>query len=189
LARLLDSPPDRVSPLDGMALVKQKVRLLSAMAGHFAPKPGAERFPEYNVATDLKSAQAVFGRWPTPIVLSGYEIGEAILYPARSIQQDYNYVAHHPVAEGYTLYDQMPYDRSTWDLTSVLYAVRPEVGYFGLSPQGRVIVENDGATQFRPKAGGSRRYLTVNPEQIKRVLAIFVTLCSRPPDGMRNKRP
>ena len=83
MARLLDSKPDAVSPLDGMMLVKKKVRLLSAMAGKFAPTSGVERFQEYNVVTDVKSAQRVFRSWPTPIVFSGYEIGEAILYPAQ----------------------------------------------------------------------------------------------------------
>jgi inosine-uridine nucleoside N-ribohydrolase len=182
LARLLDSKPDQVSPLDGMALVKQKVRLLSAMAGSFAPRPGGERFQEYNVATDLKSAQQVFRRWPTPIVFSGYEVGEAILYPSRSIERHYGYVPRHPLAEAYRLYDKMPYDRPTWDLTSVLYAVRPEAGHFGLSPRGRVTVESDGVTRFQPQANGSHRYLTVSPEQIRGVLSEFIKLCSRPPD-------
>ncbi len=125
LARLLDSKPDDLSPLDGRALVRRKVRLLSAMAGNFAP-PRGERFKEFNVATDVASAQRVFRAWPTPIVVSGFEVGNAILYPHRSIEQNYSYVPHHPLAEAYKLYMKMPYDRPTWDLTSVLYAVRLE---------------------------------------------------------------
>ena len=179
MARLLDSKPDAISPLDGTALVKQKVRLLCPMAGKFTL--GTERFKEYNIVTDVASAQQVFQRWPTPIVVSGYEIGERILYPARSIEHDYGYVPHHPVAEAYKLYAKMPFDRPTWDLTAALYAVRPEAGYFGLSPHGRVIVENDGVTRFQPEAGGPHRYLTVSPEQAARVLDVFIKLCSRPP--------
>ena len=75
------------------------------MAGRFAPTPNGARFSEYNVATDLKSAQQVFRRWPTPIVFSGYEIGETILFPARSIERDYGYVRHHPLAEAYRHYE------------------------------------------------------------------------------------
>lgn len=181
LARLLDSKPDEASPLDGMALVKQKVRLLCPMAGQFVPPASVQRYAEYNVVIDVKSAQQVFERWPTPIVASGYEIGKAILYPARSIEQDYNYVPHHPVADAYKTFQKMPYDRPTWDLTSVLYAVRPEAGYFGLSPEGRIIVENDGVMQFQTEPSGPHRYMTLTPEQAARVLEEFIRLCSRKP--------
>ena len=158
LARLLDSPPDEASSLDGMALVKQKVRLLCVMAGKFSVGPKTDRFQEYNVVTDLSAAKKVFHHWPTPVVVSGFEIGNAILYPSRSIVQDYSYAPHHPLAEAYRLYQKMPYDRPTWDLTSVLYAVRPGRDYFGLSPAGRVTVEEDGVTRFEPAADGPHRY-------------------------------
>jgi inosine-uridine nucleoside N-ribohydrolase len=182
LARLLDSKPDHASPLDGVALVAKKVRLLSAMAGSFAPLRDRDPFKEYNVVTDVKSAKRVFHDWPTPIVFSGYEVGIAVLYPGSSIERDYRYVPHHPLAEAYRLYMKMPYDRPTWDLTSVLHAVRPDEGYFGLSPEGRVIVDDAGVTRFQPQAGGLHRYLTATPEQEARVRDAFVELCSRPPD-------
>ena len=135
------------------------------MAGNFGPAPG-ERFKEFNVVTDVTSAKKLFQQWPTRIVLSGFEVGNAILYPHRSIEQDYSYVPHHPVAEAYGLYMKMPYDRPTWDLTSTLYAIRLERSSFGLSEPGRVVVEDDGVTRFRAEEGGLHRYLTiVNREQ------------------------
>lgn len=183
LARLLASPPDEISPLDGTALVKQKVRLLSVMAGKFSAGSATERFREYNVVTDIPSAKRVFHHWPTPMVVSGFEIGQAIVYPSRSILQDYRYALHHPVAEAYERYMKMPYDRPTWDLTSVLYAVRPGGDNFGLSSAGRVIVEDDGVTRFEPAADGPHRYLTVSPQQVKRVQETFCWLCPQRPDG------
>ena len=63
LAGLLDSPED-------IALVRDKVALVVAMAGNFAD--GAA---EYNVKVDAASAKAVFERWPTPIVFSGLRLG------------------------------------------------------------------------------------------------------------------
>ena len=176
LARLLDSRADEHSPLDGTELVRRKVRLLSAMAGNFR-----KRHKEYNVVTDVPSAKKVFHDWPTPIVVSDFEIGRMIKYPARSILEDYNYVANHPLAEAYTLYKKMPYDRETWDLTSVLYAVRPDRGYFGLSPAGRVAVGDEGFTDFREQPDGPHRYLLVDEEQIIRVREMLVALCSQPP--------
>ena len=187
LARLLDSQPDAASPLDGKTLVRRKVRLLSAMAGNFAAAPG-ERFKEFNVATDVASAKKVFQQWPTPIVVSGFEVGNAILYPHRSIEQDYKYVPHHPLAEAYRLYMKMPYDRPTWDLTAVLYAVRLERSSFGLSRPGRVVVEDDGVTRFQAEEGGPHRYLTVvSREQALRVRDAFVDLCSQRPAGVTER--
>jgi inosine-uridine nucleoside N-ribohydrolase len=184
LARLLDSTPDGVSPLSGEALVRRKVRLLSVMAGNFAPGAKADRFREYNVATDVGAAQKVFHSWPTPIVFSGFEVGDAIRYPSRSIVQDYAYVPHHPLAAAYKLYGKMPYDRPTWDLTSVLYAVYPDKNFFGLSAQGRVVVADDGTTRFQVQPDGPHRYLTVTPEQTARARDAFAGLCSERPRGM-----
>lgn len=178
LARLLDSPTDDQISKTGLELVASKCRLLSMMAGQF---DGENRRPEYNVVTDLPSAKAVFARWPTPMVASGFEIGEAILYPGKSIETDFSYVAHHPLADAYRAYDRMPYDRPTWDLTSVLYAVRPDRGYFGLSPPGRIEVDEKGVTSFRAKPDGKHRYLTIDPSQNARVREALVLLASQPP--------
>lgn len=178
IARLLDSPGDEVSPLKGIDLVKQKVRLLSIMAGMFSDEG---RQKEYNVFIDIDSANKVYAEWPTPIVASGFEVGLAIEYPAFSILNDFNYVEHHPLKEAYALYMKMPYDRATWDLTSVLYAVRPDHGYFGVSNPGRITVDDQMVTQFEETAGGRDRFLTVTPEQIVRVKEALIQLASQPP--------
>ncbi|MFN0169892.1 MAG: nucleoside hydrolase [Bryobacteraceae bacterium] len=170
LARLLDAP-------EGKRLVSQKVKLLSVMGGAF---PDGK--PEYNIKTDIPAAKKLFSEWPTPIVASGYEIGESILYPGRSIEKDYRYVADHPIAESYRAYMKMPYDRPTWDLTSVLYGVRPNSGYFSLSDPGQIVVDEKGKTRLDTARRGNHRYLTVNAEQRKRILAAMVELASRPPD-------
>jgi inosine-uridine nucleoside N-ribohydrolase len=178
ILRLLDSPADQDSPLTGKELVTRKVRLLSMMAGMFSEK---NRIKEYNVFIDSPAAQRVFGEWPTSLVTSGFEIGQAIKFPASSIQRDFGYVPHHPLKHAYELYQKMPYDRETWDLTAVLYAVRPEHGYFGLSPAGRIRVDAQDVTQFEVTDGGRQRYLTVNAEQIARVREALVQLASQPP--------
>lgn len=168
LARLLASSEDR-------ALVSRKVRLLSLMGGDFERKA-----PEYNIKTDIPAAQRLFSEWPTPIVASGYEVGRTIKFPARSIEQDFAWVKDHPVAEAYRHYMKMPYDRETWDLTSVLYAVHPDRGYFDLSPPGRITVEPDGNTTFTPDTAGRHRYLIVNGTQRARILEAFIYLASQP---------
>ena len=181
LARLLDSPPDKHSPLSGKDLVERKVKLLSLMAGAFQPIEGKQRYLEYNVVKDIASARALAARWPTAIVYSGFEIGIALPYPAVSIERDYGYVKHHPLAEAYIRYIPPPHNRPTWDLTSVLYAVQPDRGYFDVSPPGTVTVEPDGFTRFEPGPVGKHRYLILRPEQRLRTLEALVQLSSQPP--------
>jgi inosine-uridine nucleoside N-ribohydrolase len=168
LAALLDSP-------GGAALAKDKVALLVAMAGNFAD--GA---PEYNVNIDVASAKAVFERWPTPIVFSGFEIGRDLLYPASSIEHDFAYASPHPIAESYRAYQKMPYDRPTWDLTAALQAVRPEHAYFALSEAGTVQVESNGVTHFTV-GPGDRRYLRLAPARRAEILEVLALLASEPP--------
>jgi inosine-uridine nucleoside N-ribohydrolase len=169
LARLLMQP--------GAAdLVRRKVKLLSIMAGEF---PSGK--PEYNVRIDIPAFRKLMAEWPSDIVFSGFEIGRSILYPARSIEADYRYVQNHPIAEAYRLYQKMPYDRPTWDLTSVLYAIRPDHGYFSLSEPGAVSAGDDGKTSFQPNPQGRHRYLIVNDRQRAATLEALIQLASQPP--------
>ena len=168
LAALLESP-------GGAALAKEKVALVVAMAGNFA---GGE--PEYNVRIDIASAKAVFERWPTPVVFSGFEIGRDLLYSAASIERDFGYARPHPIVESYRAYAKMPYDRPTWDLTAALEAVRPEHGYFSRSEPGTVVVEPNGATRFAP-GQGDRRYLRLEPSKRAGILEALALLASQPP--------
>ena len=181
LARLLESSPDDISPLDGRKLVAAKVRLLSIMAGVFATDANTQPSMEYNVMKDIPAARRVVDDWPGPVIFSGYEVGAAIRFPASSIESDFCYVEHHPLVEAYYLYNPPPHERPTWDLTSVLYAVRPNKGYFGLSDPGRVSISRDGYTKFQADPNGQHRYLTVNAEQVIRAREAMVFLASQPP--------
>jgi inosine-uridine nucleoside N-ribohydrolase len=150
------------------------------MAGNFADGKS-----EFNLAQDVPSAVKVFHEWPTPIVVSGFEIGAAMPFPASRIEHDFAYVQNHPVADAYRSYMTMPYDRPTWDLTAVLYAVRPDDGYFSLSPPGTITVLTDGGTRFDPSAAGHHRYLVLTGEQRPRTLEAMIVLASQPaPDGI-----
>jgi inosine-uridine nucleoside N-ribohydrolase len=184
LAALLDTAGDANSPLTGRELVRNKVKFLSVMAGAFQPGRPQGHFLEFNVIKDLPAARKVAAEWPTPMVWSGFEIGTAAPFPAVSIEQDFRYVAHHPLAEAYCLYNPPPHERPTWDLTAALYAVEPDRGYFDLSPPGRVEVETDGFTRFTPAAGGRDRFLILKESQVARLKEALVQLASQPPDEL-----
>jgi hypothetical protein len=75
----------------------------------------------------------------------------------------------------------MPYDRPTWDLTSVLFAVRPDRDYFGLSQPGKITIDTEGYSKYAPSTDGEHRYLMVDEKQIVRVREALVQLASQPP--------
>ena len=189
LARLLDSSPDEYSSLSGIDLVKRKVKLLSLMAGAFQPIDGNENYQEYNVMRDIPSCQQLVEKWPTPMVFSGFEIGIALPYPATSIERDYGYVPHHPLAEAYIHHIPPPHNRPTWDLTAVLFAVLGDRGYFDVSPRGRATINKDGSCRFEETWLGSHSYLILRPEQQPRVLEALVQLSSQPPQSRERSQP
>jgi len=176
LVDLLASPGDAISPQSGVELIKAKVSFIAIMAGEFT-KPD---YKEYNVIKDIPSAKKLAVEWPTPIIWSGFEIGIAVPTPHLSILRDYTYATHHPLAEAYILYNPPPHDRPTWDLTAVLYAVRPERGYFDLSPAGSVAVGDSGITTFTAGAG-QQRYLKLTDTQKVKTQEALMILASEPP--------
>ncbi len=185
LADLLDSSADAVSHLSGKELMNKKVKLVSLMAGAFEPIRNDEgklsTHREYNVEQDVPSAQKLATQCEIPMVWSGFEIGLSLPYPHQSIEQDYRYVKHHPIAEAYIAYIPPPHDRPTWDLTSVLYAIRPERGYFEVSSPGTVTVDNQSVTIFTPSEKGKHRFLKLTPEMRAKSLEALVQLSSQPP--------
>lgn len=180
LARLLDTPADAISPLTGKELVAQKVKLLCTMAGCF----NNESLFEYNVVKDIPAAKKVFDEWPTQLVTSPFEVGIAINYPATSIENDFGWAPVHPMVEAYKCYQPMPYDRPTWDLTSVLYSVEG-ASYFNVSPAGKIGVNDKGATSFTADENGLQYYLMVDSVQAEHIRQHFVKLISGKPANFK----
>ena len=89
LRDLLLSGPDSLSELTGRELVERKVKRLVSMAGHFPEGL------EFNVMMDAPAAAYVMEHWPSPVILSGFEIGEKIITP-----HDPGYAGHRSVPGG-----------------------------------------------------------------------------------------
>ena len=157
-------------------LVARKVRLLAVAGGAYPDGP-----PEFNIKTDIAAAKKLFAEWPTPIVASGYEIGDALRFPAASIEKDFAWTPAHPVVDAYRAYKPMPYDAPTWDMAVALYAARPEEGYFKLSEPGTIRVLDDGRTKFTPSPEGKHRYLILDSGQKERILKTYTEMASAKP--------
>ena len=183
LARLLDTPADDYSPLTGKELVDRKVKLLVPMAGNMKD----EKYVEYNVERDIHAAQKVFAEWPTPIVVSPFELGLPIEYPGKSIENDFPWAPQHPMVESYRSYGDgsVQYDRPTWDLTSVLYAVEGEK-WFTVSEPGSIRITDEGYSIFTPSAEGNVRYLKATPEQGDAINKRFQEIITLKPANRNN---
>jgi len=169
LARTLDLPGVK-------ELIARKARFLSVAGGAYPDGP-----PQSNVKADIASAKKLFAEWPTPIVACGAEIGAALLYPASSIEKDFAWSPAHPVVDAYRAYRPMPYDAPTCAMVALLYAVRPQEGYFKLSEPGMISVLDDGRTKFTPSPEGKRRYLILDTEQKERVIKTYIEIASAKP--------
>ena len=176
LAKLMESKADEYSSLSGIELVRQKVGRLVVMAGHMKDP----NYTEFNVTGDIPACQKVFNQWPTPIYVSPFELGLQIRYPARSIENDFTWTAHHPIVESYKAYLKKMEDRPTWDLTAVLYAIDPQQ-FFNISPAGRIEVTDKGTTHYTQDEKGHHFYLYVTPEQARAILNYFIEKITKKP--------
>jgi len=183
LAHLLETGPDQFSEFSGMELVKQKVDYLCLMGGNFV-----EPLPECNVVTDSAASSEIFSRWPTRIVITPFEVGSTIPYPASSFANDFNFVDHHPLIEAKMWYSPEPRNSPTWDMTAVLYAVETTGGYFNLSEAGKAglgwepYIQHHIVTNFTPDADGKHFYLVVDSLKRKRIQSRFLEIVPRDPN-------
>ncbi|SOD88450.1 nucleoside hydrolase [Spirosoma fluviale] len=156
LANLLNSPPDQYSKLSGKELVTKKVKKLVSMAGKF---PSGR---EYNVHRDVASSKIVFAKWPTPILMSGFEIGEKI-HSGLPLTQNTR-IQNSPVKDVFRI--SLPKaaedknGRMSWDQTAVLVGVKGYAPYYTVK-SGRLTMNADGSNGW-DDAGKGHEYLVVS---------------------------
>ena len=114
LARLLLSQPDEFSPLNGVELVRKKVKALYQQAGTFGNNPE----PEFNFMQDPENAAILISKWPTPIYFSPMESGQQYNYEPADVLADlesagfadsplYHVYSHHNCNTGQRMWDAM----------------------------------------------------------------------------------
>lgn len=143
LSSLLQSQPDKYSSLNGKDLVKQKVKQLVCMAGRF---PAGS---EFNVNRDAAASQHVYNNWETPVILSGFEIGNKVRTGLPLINNQA--IKNSPVKDVFSicipLDKQDSLGRMSWDETAVLVAIKGCKPWYNLE-NGKMIVANDGSNTW-----------------------------------------
>ena len=155
LANLLSSKPDQYSRLSGKELVAQKIKQLVSMAGKF---PSGK---EYNVYMDTPASKVVFADWPTPILLSGFEIGEQI-HSGLPLTQNAS-IQNSPVKDAFAISIPKAKEdaggRMSWDQTAVLVGIKGYAPYYTVK-SGRLTMNPDGSNGW-DTAGRGHQYLVV----------------------------
>ena len=171
LAALLQSPPDEFSDLDGKSLIKKKVRRLISMAGIF---PSGF---EFNVHIDSTASVTVFNEWPTPVLLSGFEIGVEILTGLRLVASD---VQNSPIKDAFCMGLKLDVGgRCSWDQTAVLTGVRGPQKYFD-TVRGRMIVHSNGSNTWQDDPNGPHERLVWKMPKEQLTLLIEDLMMYRP---------
>ena len=168
LAGLLKSKADEFSTLTGKELIVKKVKQLVSMAARL--DKGEKSGYEFNVFIDAAATKEVFENWPTPVTLSGFEIGREILTGIRLANN--KAIKNSPVKDAYEIAlkkDSTTVGRNSWDQTAVLVAVRGITPYFGFKKLN-LKIEEDGKNVMIP--GSKFTYLTFQqtPAQIAKTI-------------------
>lgn len=142
----------------------------------------AVAIPDAALAVDPAAARKLFAEWPTPIFLADQAVGEALRYPAASIEKDFAWATPaHPVVEVYKAAGTMPYDAPAPGMAAALHAVHPDKGYFHLSDPGTFTVDPSGKLSFQPSADGRHRRILPNDAKRDEVLALYTQMASAKP--------
>jgi hypothetical protein len=141
-------------------------------------------------APDVVSARQLLASWPTPVVLCGKEVGDALPFPGVSMDNKFAWSTAHPVVDAYRAYQPMPYDAPAQDLAAIFHAVHPDAGLFKLSEPGTIEFADDGRSTFTPSQGGKHRQLIVEPDQKTKILQAFIDIVSaKPAPRQQFRRP
>ncbi|MHA2391366.1 MAG: hypothetical protein ACXAEX_05315 [Promethearchaeota archaeon] len=175
LKALLDSLPDNFSHLNGLDLVKLKVKKLVTM--------GIGRFPsaqaKFNWLMDWESARFVIKNWPTELVVqpNGIEFSTGSKLSIRTPESN-------PIRIIYETYLKGPRrGNASWDLITVLYGVRGSEPFLEEKKGYKLILEpelgkNHWVLTENHKYG--HKFLTLKPPKIRLMKALEDLLTKEP---------
>jgi hypothetical protein len=175
LRDLLASEPDAISPLDGPALVREKVSRWVCMGG---------RYPEHldpgvfgNFKPDPTSAVIAARDWPGPVYFSG--LGDRILTGGRLRETP----ADNPVRRVYELYLRGKKTRPSWDPIGVLFGVRSNADFWQIHTAGHNHIFENGTNQWRDGPATNHRLVRLQPDVAERLRETLDRLMIQAPRG------
>lgn len=167
IAGLIKSEADDISPLTGRELVRQSVKAMYVMGGHFEDLT----YAEYNIVQSGESAQYVSQNFSKPIVYCGYELGDKVV-----TGQGLNAVAEdHPVRRAYCIWNNYVWGkaeplRCSWDLITVYCAVMQDTPLYKKSKAIGIDFDSDGRVVLSDGSKDCYMVADCNAEEAERAL-------------------
>ena len=151
VADLLRSEPDEISDKNGLELVRDSVRCMYSMGGNFKDF----EYEEYNIKTDVKSANYVAAHFPAPIIYAGFELGCDI----KTGNNLKNGSDENPVRKMYDILGGLGF---SWDPITAYCAIRQENKFFDKNSEKTISFDDRGRTICTD--GGKDFYLVMTAE-------------------------
>ena len=172
LSYLLKSDPDTISPLNGLELVRKKVKHLVCMGGRYPYQQDPAKWG--NFKPDPGAVQYVAQHWPTLIMFTG---GGDFANLIKTGKQTFNFEpASNPVSRAYEVFLKGWRDwHHSADLIAVYVAVRGWEEFFQLNTQGYNHIFEDGTLIWRLQPDDPHhQYIdnlkeNVNPDHVAKV--------------------
>ncbi len=177
---LLESEADSISPLNGIELVRRKVKEFVIMGGQF---PSGES--EWNFNGNMPGiTKDVVEQIPVPITFSGYEVGLNIktgeVFNELAVDTPLHVAFLHFCAHAPWLNHQFKgsiYDNSTYDQTAILYAIRNGEGeYWEKIKDGYCLPDDTGGNLWIKDKNRNHAYLRLlkTEEEMATIIEAFM---------------
>ena len=154
IAELLKSKPDEISDLSGEELVRKNVKNMYVMGGNFEDAT----YCEYNIRTDVESANYVASHFPSPIIYCGFEIGDGVVTGINlKNEPDENLTK---MAYYYGSCMSEDYQRDSYDPITVYCAIKQDNSFYNVVSGVEVTFGEHGETNV--KKGGKDSFLVQN---------------------------
>ncbi len=142
---------DEGKNISGKTLLNQKLKEIVIMGGNFQTND-----PEFNIVTDIESAQTLLNEADVMISFLDFSTGAAIKTGYPLIEK---YHSSNPVSLSYEIFANG--NRESWDPLTVLYAskIHPEI--YRLTGPGVVQIDSSGRTTFHLDNNGKHHLISL----------------------------
>jgi len=172
LSRLLESKTDKYSTLNGVELVKTKVKEIYIMGGVF----GESIEPDFNFSAAIEFSKKFFELLPKEVDIIYFpgEVGDPLDYKPEMVISDINWTDVHPIK---WIYQHVDCDtgQKMWDPHTVIHAIEGD-DFYKLSERGWVTLTSEGETIFKADPKGNVRYQLPGDDQWNGMVLKYIRL-------------
>ena len=180
IARLINSSGDELSPLNGLELINSKVESIYIMGGAFA-----NNLPEWNLKSDIRSAELVLKSVNVPLFFLPSECGKHIK-TGISLLKQIDSPVYQSIKSFYESNGRVDeFSRESWDPLTILSIT----GYknINVNKKGIVSIDSDGVTTLKEGEGEHHILEVINGKETEKYINDHILLKVRGKSFMKNE--